>query len=197
MPNWCSNSITISGSTETIKTLWDDAQTNWKNEDYGLLDAMVPMPRALKGTTSPAPDDGSQPYVDGHTNWYDWCVANWGTKWDVSDEGLEYVDNEDGTSSIVGYMDTAWAPPIEAYNKFLDLMDGVSIEATYHEPGMDFLGEYIDGDDNFYDGLVELIEGGAMQDDEVLARLVEDYAIEEDMAMWAEENAEENAETVQ
>ena len=58
------------------------------------------------------------------------------------------------------------------------------------------LGEYINGDDNFYDGLVELIEGGAMKDDEVLARLVEDYAIEEDMAMWAEENAEENAETV-
>jgi hypothetical protein len=191
MPNWCSNSITISGSTETIKTLWDDAQTNWKNNDYGLLDAMVPMPTALKGTTSPAPDDGSQPAVDGYNNWYDWCVNNWGTKWDVSDEGLEYVDNGDGTSAITGYMDTAWAPPIEAYNKFLDDMDGVSIEATYHEPGMDFLGEYIDGDDNFYDGLVELIEGGAMQDDEVLARLVEDYAIEEDMAMWAEENAEE------
>jgi len=174
MPNWCSNSITISGATETIKTLWDDAQANWKNNDYGLLDAMVPMPTALKGTTSPAPDDGSQPAVDGYTNWYDWCVDNWGTKWDVSDEGLEYVDNGDGTSAITGYMDTAWAPPIEA---------------TYHEPGMDFLGEYIDGDDNFYEGLVDLIKGGAMQDDEVFARLVEDYAIEEDMEMWEEETA--------
>jgi hypothetical protein len=189
MPNWCSNSITISGSTETIKTLWDDAQANWKNNDYGLLDAMVPMPTALKGTTSPAPLDGSQPAVDGYDNWYDWCVANWGTKWDVSDEGLEYVDNGDGTSSITGYMDTAWAPPIEAYNKFLDDMDGCSIEATYHEPGMDFLGEYVDGDDNFYDGVTQLVEGGAMADDETLARLVEDYAIEEDMEMWAEENA--------
>ena len=87
-------------------------------------------------------------------------------------------------------MDTAWAPPIEAYNKFLDDMDGCSIEATYHEPGMDFLGEYIDGDDNFYEGLVDLIKGGAMQDDEVLARLVEDYAIEEDMEMWRQENEE-------
>ena len=189
MPNWCSNSITISGSTETIKTLWDDAQTNWKNNDYGLLDAMVPMPTALKGTTSPAPLDGSQPAVDGYDNWYDWCVANWGTKWDVSDEGLEFVDNGDGTATISGWFDSAWAPPIEAYNKFLDDMDGCSIEATYHEPGMDFLGEYVDGDDNFYDGVTQLIEGGAMADDETLARLVEDYAIEEDMEMWAEENA--------
>ena len=193
MPNWCSNSITIQGSTETIKTLWEDAQANWKNEDYGLLNAMVPMPEALKGTTSPSPADGSQPTVDGYDNWYDWCVDNWGTKWDVSDEGLEFTDNGDGTSSITGYMDTAWAPPIAAYNKFLDDMDGCSIEATYHEPGMDFLGEYVNGDDNFYEGLEELIDGGAMQDDEVLARLVSDYAIEEDIAMWREENLEETA----
>ena len=60
MPNWCSNSITIQGSTETIKTLWDDAQSNWKNNDYGLLDAMVPMPTALKGTTSPTPHQQGQ-----------------------------------------------------------------------------------------------------------------------------------------
>ena len=189
MPNWCSNSIAIQGSTETIKTLWDDAQTNWRNNDYGLLDAMVPMPTALKGTTSPSPDDGSQPVVDGATDWYQWAVNNWGTKWDVADDGLEYTDHGDGTSSISGWFDTAWAPPIDAYNRFLDSMDGCSIEATYYEPGMDFVGEYIDGEDNFYDGVGELIQGGALQDDETLARLVEDYAIEEDMEMWREETA--------
>ena len=193
MPNWCSNSITISGSTETIKTLWEDAQDNWRNENYGLLDAMVPMPEALKGTTSPCEANEDLVAKYGASNWYDWAASNWGTKWDISDEGLEYVDNEDGTSQIVGWFDSAWSPPVEAYNKFLDDMDGASIEATYHEPGMDFLGEYIDGDDHFYDGLLELIDGGAMKDDERLARLVEDYSIEEDIAMWREEAQEETA----
>ena len=47
MPNWCSNSITIQGSTETIKDLWEDAN----QEGSGLLDAMVPMPKELEGTT--------------------------------------------------------------------------------------------------------------------------------------------------
>ena len=42
MPNWCNNSITIQGSTETIKTLWEDAQ---KGE--GLLQAMVPPPENM------------------------------------------------------------------------------------------------------------------------------------------------------
>ena len=187
MPNWCSNSITIQGSTETIKTLWDEAQA----EDSGLLNAMKPMPKALEGTTSPSPTTGTpQPMVDGVDNWYQWCVNNWGTKWDVDVEGLEFVDNEDGTSQITGWFDSAWGPPIEAYNAFLDDMDGCSIEATYHEPGMDFAGEYVDGEDNFYNDVTDLVEGGAMKDDATLARLVEDYAIEEDMAMWAEENEE-------
>ena len=35
---------------------------------------------------------------------------------------------------------------------------------------------------------MELIEGGAMADDAVLARLVEAYAIEEDIEMWREDN---------
>ena len=48
MPNWCSNSITISGSTDTIKQLWDDAHVG---DDFGLLNAMVPMPKELDGTT--------------------------------------------------------------------------------------------------------------------------------------------------
>jgi hypothetical protein len=148
------------------------------------------MPDALKGTTSPdASAKTPQPKIDGFTNWYDWSVANWGTKWDIEDEGLEFTDNGDGTSSISGHFESAWAPPIEAYNKFLDDMDGCSIEATYHEPGMDFLGEYIDGEDNFYDNIFDLVKGGAMADDETLARLVEDYAIEEDIAMWEEEEA--------
>ena len=190
MPNWCSNSITIQGSTETIKTLWDDAQ----GKDSGLLNAMVPMPEALLGTTSPDPRPeqgnykGPQPEIDGATNWYDWAVNNWGCKWDVDVEGLDFTDNGDGTASIQGSFASPWGPPIEAYNKFLDDMDGCSLVADYHEPGMDFLGEYDNGTDNYYDGLVELIDGGAMADDEVLARLVEDYAIEEDIAMWREDN---------
>jgi|TARA_B110000977_G_scaffold22022_1_gene26543 hypothetical protein len=178
MPNWCSNSITIQGPTETLKPLWEEAN----REGSGLLNAIKPMPDALEGTTSPAPKEGTpQPLVDGHDNWYAWRLENWGTKWDIDVEeaGLEFTDNGDGTASISGGFQSAWAPPIEAYNTFLDDMDGCSLVADYHEPGMDFCGEYVDGDDNYYEGLDELIKGDAMKDDECFARLVEDYAIEE------------------
>jgi len=138
MPNWCNNSITIKGSTETIKQLWEDAN----QEGSGLLNAMVPMPKELEGTT--APSDGP--------NWYDWAVTNWGTKWDVSTEGLEFTDNGDGTAEIDGWFDSAWSPPIDAYSAFCDDMDGVYLEAYYEEGGICFVGYWdSEGADDQYD----------------------------------------------
>ena len=142
MPNWCNNSITIQGSTETVETLWEEAN----KEDSGLLNAMVPMPVKLNDTVSPSDGD----------NWYNWRTTNWGCKWDVSLEGLEFTNNHDGTSSITGWFDSPWAPPIEAYNTFLDDMDGCSLSATYEEGGMDFAGIYEDGEDQYLEGISDL-----------------------------------------
>ena len=186
MPNWCSNSITISGSTDTIKQLWDDAHVG---DDFGLLNAMVPMPKELNDTTKGTDGDA--------VNWYDWRVTNWGTKWDVSDEGLEYVDNKDGTSHITGWFDSAWAPPIEAYNTFLDDMDGCSIEATYEEGGMDFAGIYTDGDDQYMEGLAEwcekVVRGTCALEDtpELFQKLEDEFELIENRREWIEEEMEE------
>ena len=118
---------------------------------------MKPMPAELEGTTSPAPKEGTpQPLVDGFNNWYDWRVQNWGTKWDVDTEGLEFKDNGDGTASIVGWFDSAWAPPIEAYNTFLDDMDNCTLESFYEEGGMDFAGHYDNGSDDYIEGISDM-----------------------------------------
>jgi hypothetical protein len=184
MPNWCSNSITISGPTETIKQLWDDAHVG---EDFGLLQAMVPMPKQLEGTTAPADTP----------NWYDWCVTNWGTKWDISDEGLEYVDNKDGTSHITGWFDSAWAPPVTAYDTFLDDMDNCSIEASYEEGGMDFAGFYENGDDQYMEGLSEwceaVVKGTCALEDtpELFQKLDDEFELIENRREWIEEEMEE------
>ena len=150
MPNWCNNTITIQGPTDTLKPLWDETQKT------GLLQAMKPMPKELENTTSPAPQEGEpQPLVDGFDNWYDWRVSNWGTKWDVDTEGLEYTDNGDGTAVISGYFESAWSPPIDAYQTFCDDMDNCSLDAYYDEGGMDFAGHWYDGVDDFCDNVSE------------------------------------------
>jgi hypothetical protein len=194
MPNWCSNSITIQGSTETLKPLWEEAN----REGSGLLNAMVPMPSALEGTTSPAPKEGTpQPLVDGHDNWYAWRLENWGTKWDVDLDGLEFTDNGDGTSEITGWFQSAWSPPIEAYNTFLDDMDGVYISADYHEPGMDFAGIYSDGDDQYMENLGEYCEAvvrgtTALEDTPELFQTLDDtFELVENARDYIEEQMEE------
>ena len=137
MPNWCNNTITLTGPKDKITALYNKA----KKED-ALLQQLKPMPDALEGTTSPAPKEGKvQPLVDGFDNWYDWRVQNWGTKWDVDMEGLELSD--DGTT-ITGWFDSAWAPPIHAYEYFLTANEDCSINSYYYEGGMDFAGQWED-----------------------------------------------------
>ena len=149
MPNWCNNTLTIQGPTKTLKPLWEEAN----KEGSGLLQAMKPMPKGLNDTTSPTPKDKPQPIVDGVDNWYDWRVENWGTKWDVDLEGLEFTDNKDGTAAITGWFDSAWAPPTEAFNTFCDDNDNCSLESFYEEGGMDFAGHYSDGVDDYLEGI--------------------------------------------
>ena len=137
MPNWCNNSFSITGNTESIKDLWEAAQTAGPDGDFGLLNAIAPI-----------------------GEWeYGKAVDTWGTKWDVSDEGLEFIDNGDGTASISGWFDSAWAPPIAAYEQLAADFDSCVIECSYYEPGMDFGGFWSseNGDEEF-DNLQERLE---------------------------------------
>ena len=190
MPNWCNNNISISGPTDTIKQLWEDA--NQEGEAGGLLNAMVPMPEALRDTVKGSGEELQEVWVDGCNNWYDWCVKNWSTKWDVSTEGLEFTDNGDGTAMIEGWFDSAWSPPIGAYEKFCDDMDNCDLEASYHEPGMDFAGFWSkDGGDEFLDGCHEEYKLPEDERSDLYNRLDEEYNLSENYEMWEEDEQED------
>lgn len=174
MPNWCNNTITIKGSVESIRNLWEEACEE-ANDETGLLNAIMPMPKELHDTTAPS-EDGN--------DWYNWRVNNWGTKWEVSTEGLEFTDHGDGTATISGWFDSAWAPPIGVYEQFAKDFDSCYLEAFYHEPGMAFVGCWdSEGGDDYY----EYADGGAKA---IPDYLDEHFGISEDLAMWAEENEE-------
>ena len=119
----------------------------------------------------------------GYTNWYDWCVNEWGTKWDVGSEGSATL-NKDG--SLTASFDSAWAPPIEAYRMLEDL--GFEIKAYYFEGGMMFAGIYEDGDDDYY-------EVGSMNSSEAFDLLPEDlnetFGISKQIEEYESEEAED------
>ena len=172
MPNWCNNNIEITGPIDKIKALWDATQA----EDGGLLNAMVPMPVELKDTVKGSNGDA--------VNWYDWSVTNWGTKWDVGLEGIEYTDNGDGTATISGYFDSAWSPPIEAYNRFLEANEDCSLTGSYYEMGCDFAGFYDNGDDEHLENLRDEYDLPEDEQSDLFKRLDEEYALSEQYDEW-------------
>lgn len=78
----------------------------------------------------------------GFRDWYDWRIANWGTKWDVEANDIQVVDDNPGYLSLAFF--TAWSPPEGIYDALLELIDEnkLDVQATwfYDEPGMQFAG---------------------------------------------------------
>ena len=145
MPNWCNNNITINAPKKKIEKIIKAAKKG------NLLNHFLPMPKELEDTVA-GPDAETKAEQDardklkekhGAENWYDWRVHNWGTKWDIDvyPDSISRIDDE----TITFGFDSAWAPPIDAYNAVIDKHPDISITAYYHEPGMDFAGEYADG----------------------------------------------------
>ena len=180
MPNWCNNSITITGPKDKITALYNEAIKDADNET-GLLNAMMPMPKELEGTT--APSEGP--------NWYDWRVSNWSTKWDVSSEGFDdaFTDNGDGTASFEGWFDSAWAPPIGACAHYAEQNPDVSITLDYHEPGMCFVGQALfENGETMQDDCIDYSGANSKTVRDVIGEEYDDnWNISEQMAEWDEE----------
>ena len=51
----------------------------------------------------------------GYASWYDFCVNEWGTKWDTECHSVDIYEEHPDTLEAV--FDTAWAPPIQFYEK--------------------------------------------------------------------------------
>lgn len=150
MPNWCSNYLEISHKRKMPKAViaWNEGK---------FLQALIPMPKALDITHGSLGDGAEQTQLTvsmkknmekyGFETWYSWRLAHWGTKWDigreVDDDSVELHNN-----TLRVNFDSAWSPPVKAYEKLHEL--GFVIKAFYYEPGMGFCGKFIDGQDYEY-----------------------------------------------
>lgn len=141
MPNWCDNNLLLTHDDPEMIT----RAVQGFNEG-NFLNEFIPVPSALNETTSPNKenaDDMRQQY--GYTDWYSFCISEWGTKWDIESDNVSIID----ANNIQVFFQSAWSPPIEAYSK-LETM-GFKIRAMYHEPGAAFCGMYEDTNDECYD----------------------------------------------
>lgn len=198
MPNWCENKLRVSHSDPAALEKFMEA---WNSG--ALLQTLLPCPQELIDTMAGSiggSADKSQQYKKellefkeqlnlkyfGYRNWYDWCVAEWGTKWDIGrqaerHESAEVEADAQGNEFIEVDFESAWSPPTGAYDKLTDL--GYIIEAYYYEPGVGFCGRYdSDGDQTF-----EIRGGYKWVRKNVPRDIDEAFRITENMQQYAEE----------
>lgn len=156
MPNWCTNEVEIYAAPDLLAKLKTQLQTDEEAFDFNTL---IPMPEEIKtitcGSTTTEIDgekvrlstwrdgpDGPQPVNEqeliakhGASNWYDWCIKHWGTKWNAS-----YSEVEEDTDYLCYTFDTAWSPPEGICEALRERYPEADITWFYREDGQQFAG---------------------------------------------------------
>ena len=149
MPNWCRNRVTASGDEKQISKIaeiFSDKKSifnhiiqspDWKrlpNEkgEFPKLEQIKNPKGEVMWETYNFPDGKND------DRWYHWCIDNWGTKWDVSELDIEYVDDE----ILELTFSTAWSPPEGIIAELRDKYPDLSFSCFYDEPGMESAGYY-------------------------------------------------------
>lgn len=167
MPNWCSNTLKVeSDNIEKLndfkeKIIYykeDDTEKKWPSLTFNKL---VPCPEELLNEAAFGAGDNRDELVAkyGASDWYQWRVENWGTKWDAAD--ADTIDDEPDYLTV--YFDTAWAPPVPWLLKVAEMYPELRFRLEYEEPGCNFCGYYsvVDGNDiDFEEGELEMVDPG-------------------------------------
>jgi hypothetical protein len=155
MPNWCHNTLEVTGDSEDIIAFINKARRSPDERDQPLFFTnFVPEPEY-----SEEQEGGTMPV------WWHWRIENWGTKWEptfetpaialgaseaepgAEKERLSLEDAPNGEMRVSYEFDTAWAPPIQVIFAASRQHPDLHFRLTYGEPG--------DG----YGGLIEIVGG--------------------------------------
>ena len=183
MPNWCNNTLELEHKDPAMIERARAAMIRGE-----FLHEFIPVPKELSEAKANFTDNEELIKKYGYSDWYGFCVNEWGTKWDVGgdDYGAPTI-TEDG-KMIAGF-DSAWAPPTTAMERLAAM--GFIVKLYYYEPGMCFAGIWEGNEDYSND---DYYEYGDMSSDEVAetlpAELNEMFCISDTMAEYESENQE-------
>lgn len=121
MPNWCTNKLIVRGTPDDLRKFVEKANEtthlDWKASKYEKQDGPQHIGPLNFSAFIPLPDWAPQfsygDSADGSRG-YDWCIANWGTKWHVpGKQNFERLENEEENiqaGKILYEFNTAWSP---------------------------------------------------------------------------------------
>jgi hypothetical protein len=150
MPNWCECDLRVEGSsnrvTEFLEAVWGE---------NGLFDfeMLIPYPDKYKELDRlafewnqlppEAKKSAEQPKDGFNLGGYEWCLANWGTKWNAACATVGDVRRWGDLAEVDICFDTAWSPPKPAIKKASALFPDLLLDLRYFECGARFHGMYV------------------------------------------------------
>lgn len=161
MPNWCSSDLTVSALPKTKEErksfpgILKRFINNAKGE-RGCLDMnkFIPYPDEYAVADKKAyavrnewdslskeeRDKTPYPKVEDGFNHggYEWCLSNWGSKWNFSDPELL----EQSKLKAIYRFETPWSPPARIIFKMSEMFPQLEFELKYYEAGMAFQGTF-------------------------------------------------------
>lgn len=140
MPNWCDNTLHISGDKEQLELFKQKSIIrSGKNLDIFVMDGTIPMPQELAIVEDVNEEEmAERKNKYGFSDWYNWRHENWGTKWDAHDSN---IDIEEDSISI--YFLTAWSPPENWLKKVAEMYPLLTFDLAYMETGEWYAGRTI------------------------------------------------------
>jgi len=168
MPNNVYSSMTITGAAADIKAF---AEKHFDGSQFDLS-SFVSMPEELEGTTAPSKHPNPRLVEKyGFDNWYDWCIQNWGTKWNTYDGNADVMDEV-----IDCDFQTAWNLPVPIFEVMGKMYPTLTFNLTCVEEG------------GFFSGTLSIINGvvdtaGITNDSEQWKNMAADilgWVVEED-----------------
>ena len=137
MPNHVKNRVSFSG--KDVYSILEKVN----NEGEFDFERIIPMPETIsRGNISFEEMKASK-----GNNWYDWSIANWGTKWNA-------YDCEFGGNGVE--FSTAWSMPEPIFVKLSEMFPEIEITV-----------EYADEDTGNNVGIMVLLNGGIVSWDEL------------------------------
>lgn len=128
MPNWCYNTLEITGEPKEINKLLKKVERT-KSEGQAInydssrfaFNNIIPMPQEFN-------ENGK---------WYEWRRENWGTKWEAND--LEIDDNWENGYEVIRFS-TAWSPAEPVIDKLAKDFPKLSFEWKFNEESNAYWG---------------------------------------------------------
>ena len=131
MPNWCSNTLIITGDEKLLETFYNENRAG-EDEDEDDDQKQLSFNKAI-------PIE-----IGDNKKWYELFTEKWGTTSDAFDVCCD---------EIGGFYEfkTAWSPPTEWFEAVVKKYPELHFELRYSEPGSWFSGYFMAEDGEIYE----------------------------------------------